>query len=87
MASDIYGFEGFLFDGDPANVTHAPEFFRSKKDACSRVVRQAWVTAEDINAILEQAGCVGEVSNAELALTVLGYNLKRVIAILSVSGL
>jgi hypothetical protein len=66
MATNLilnHGFEGFLFDGHPANVSHAQEFFRSKRDCLLQhpVVRQAWVTAEDINAILEQAGCVGEV--------------------------
>jgi hypothetical protein len=66
MATNLilnHGFEGFLFDGSLANVTHAQEFFRSKKDCVLQqpIVRQAWITAEDINAILEQAGCIGEV--------------------------
>jgi hypothetical protein len=66
MATNLilnHGFEGFLFDGDLSNVEHAQEFFRNKKDCLLQypIVKQAWITAEDINATLEQAGCAGEV--------------------------
>jgi hypothetical protein len=66
MATNLilnHGFEGFLFDGDITSVDHAKAFFHNKRDCLLQapVIRQAWITAEDINATLEQAGCIGEI--------------------------
>jgi hypothetical protein len=56
-------FDGYLFDGDPRNISLAERFFRSKKDCLlyPPVLTQAWITAENVNDLLARSGCAGEV--------------------------
>jgi hypothetical protein len=56
-------FDGYLFDGDPRNISLAERFFRSKKDCLlyPPVLTQAWITAENVNDLLARSGCGGEV--------------------------
>src|SRR5262249_6427071 len=74
MATNLilnHGFEGFLFDGDEANINRAVGFFRSKKDCIVHTgaagltfrrptIARAWITAESVNDLLRQSGCTGE---------------------------
>ncbi len=58
-----HGWEGFLFDGDAHNVKKGKAFFKNHKDTflwppkftCS------WITAENINTVIQSAGCSGEI--------------------------
>jgi hypothetical protein len=66
MATNLilnHGFDGYLFDGDPDNISRAERFFRLKKDclAYSPILTQAWITAENVNDLLTRSGCAGEV--------------------------
>jgi hypothetical protein len=66
MATNLilnHGFDGYLFDGDPRNISLARRFFCSKKDCLlyPPVLSQGWITAENVNDLLTRAGCVGEV--------------------------
>jgi hypothetical protein len=66
MATNLilnHGFEGLLFDGDEQNISNAQQFFRNKKDCLlgSPTLRQSWITAENVNALLSDNGFTGEV--------------------------
>jgi hypothetical protein len=66
MATNLvlnHGFDGYLFDGDRTNIQLAKAFFQSKKDCVLYlpVLRNAWITAENVNDLLLEAGCDGEV--------------------------
>jgi hypothetical protein len=66
MATNLilnHGFDGFLFDGSPENIGGARAFFGKKKDCFlyPPVLTEAWITAENVNDLLINAGCGGEV--------------------------
>jgi hypothetical protein len=66
MASNLilnHGFDGYLFDGDAANIELARGFFQSKRDCLlyPPVLRNAWITTDNVNSLLAEAGCSGEV--------------------------
>jgi len=66
MATNLilnHGFDGHLFDGDPANVEQARQFFGSRKDCMLYLPRlsSAWITAENVNDLLRDSGAAGEV--------------------------
>lgn len=66
MATNLvlnHGFDGYLFDGNITNVKLAKDFFKSKKDCLlyTPVLRKAWITTDNVNNLLEDAGCAGEV--------------------------
>jgi hypothetical protein len=58
-----HGYKGFLFDGDPAKIAAATQFFRGKKDCLlwMPVIKQAWITRENINSLLMEVGAAGEI--------------------------
>ena len=66
MATNLilnHGCDGYLFDGDPDNISRAERFFCSKKDCLlySPVLTHSWITAENVNELLTNSGCAGEV--------------------------
>jgi hypothetical protein len=66
MATNLilnHGFDGYLFEGDPKNVSAAKEFFKRKHDCClyPPVVTHAWITKDNVNELLTQSGCTDEV--------------------------
>ncbi|MFM8438643.1 MAG: hypothetical protein ACKOAX_09205 [Candidatus Kapaibacterium sp.] len=66
MATNLilnHGYEGFLFDGDADNIRSAKLFFASRKETFSvaPVLRQAWITRDNINDLLTSAGVSGEI--------------------------
>lgn len=66
MAANLilnHGFQGYLFDGSIDNVNAARSFFRSKKDMMlgNPEIAHAWITMENVNSLLEDVGCTGEV--------------------------
>jgi hypothetical protein len=58
-----HGFEGFLFDGDQRNVDRGNVLFEQVRDTLlvKPVFTKAWITAENVNTLLTQAGAAGEV--------------------------
>jgi hypothetical protein len=73
MAANLilnHGYQGFLFDGNRKNIRHAQSFFAAKQDCllAPPTVRQAWITRENINQILRDAGASGEVDLLSLDL-------------------
>ena len=58
-----HGWEGFLFDGDPRNAEVGRAFFANTKGAKLMDPRftSAWITAENVDDLLTEAGVVGEV--------------------------
>lgn len=58
-----HGFEGFLFDGNPKNIAAARRYFSSKKDMMlvRPTLRQCWITVDNVDELLMEAGCGGEV--------------------------
>jgi hypothetical protein len=70
MATNLilhHGYEGFLFEGDENHVGSANAFFRGKLKAPAEggfrrpTIKQAWITAENVNELLTESGCAGEV--------------------------
>ena len=83
MATNLilnHGCDGYLFDGDPDNVSQAERFFRSKKDCLlySPVLTHSWITAENVNELLTNSGCTGEVDLFHLILTTttIGFGMR-----------
>ena len=66
MAANLiinHGWYGYLFDGDEYNVRKGRDFYRTHPDTfiMPPVFEQAWLTAENINTLLKDAGVQGEV--------------------------
>lgn len=66
MATNLilnHGFDGFLFDGNKRSVEHGRAFFRKQKDSflSPPLFQQAWITVENVNRLLREAGATGEV--------------------------
>lgn len=58
-----HGFKGFLFDGSDSNIRVANRLFQSKKD-CLLIqpeLTKAFLTRDNVNKILKEAGATGEV--------------------------
>lgn len=70
-----HGWWGYLFDGDENKVRRGREFFASNRDTrhLPPVFQQAWVTAENINGLLAQAGLEGEVDLFSLDIDGMDY--------------
>lgn len=66
MASNLilnHGFNGYLFDGDNQNIENANLFFKNKKDCLLSLpeLNQAWITRDNVNKLLINAGVTGEI--------------------------
>lgn len=70
-----HGWWGYLFDGDPANVSAGKRFFANNKDTFLHppTFTQAWVTAENINDTLTSCGLSGEVDLLSLDIDGMDY--------------
>jgi hypothetical protein len=58
-----HGFKGYLFDGSVDNIIRAKNFFAKKKD-CLLVrpeIQQAWITADNVNNLLDDIGAPEDV--------------------------
>ena len=58
-----HGFDAWLVDGSVANAAAATRFYAGKRQhrVTSPVIRQAWITRDNVNDVLQQAGAAGEV--------------------------
>jgi hypothetical protein len=66
MATNLiinHGFQGLLFDGDRGNVSRGRRFFQNcpDTDLLPPSFRHAWITAENVNRLLEENMFVGDV--------------------------
>jgi hypothetical protein len=73
MAANLilnHGFDGYLFDASDSNIGLAESFFRSKKDCLLYLptLKQAWITVENVNDLLRESGCAGEIDLLSLDL-------------------
>lgn len=58
-----HGWQGLLFEGDPALVKAATSFYKRRLDCLLNqpVVKRAWITAENINDLITEEDYVGNV--------------------------
>ncbi len=65
-----HGWEGFLFDGDQANVKSGIEFYRSCQDSkfWGPTFRQEWITRDNINDLVSSCNLNGEIDLLSLDL-------------------
>ena len=66
MAANLiinHGFDGYLVDGDNTNTELARAFFQSKKECLlyTPVLTNSWITIDNVNSLLLDMGCAGEV--------------------------
>ena len=66
MATNLilnHGYKGYLFEGSDRNFSKAQAFFRSKKDCLLNQpqLTKAWITRDNVNALLRNAGASGEI--------------------------
>jgi hypothetical protein len=79
-----HGFDGYLFDGDSDNIRLAQDFFRSRKDCLlySPIIKHSWITADNVNDLLVDAGCAGEVDVFSLDMDGNDYWIWRAIKVI-----
>jgi hypothetical protein len=80
-----HGFKGFLFDGDARNVARGRRFFSVCRDTLLREPQftQAWVTAENVNLLLSDAGVKGEIDLLSLDIDGNDYWVWQAIEVIS----
>jgi len=84
MATNLilnHGFNGFLFDGNEEYVERGIEFFRQRAD-CFLLpprFRHAWITTDNVNQLLREAGATGDVDLFSLDLDGNDYWIWRAI--------
>jgi hypothetical protein len=66
---------GLLVDGDSANVTRGRAFYDACRDTLffPPLLQQAWVSAENVNALLRESGFVGEIDLLSIDLDGMNY--------------
>jgi hypothetical protein len=84
MATNLilnHGFDGYLFDGDENNIRYARTFFEAQKDCLlfRPTLVDSWITVENVNQLLAQAKCTGEVDLFSLDLDGNDYWVLRAI--------
>lgn len=79
-----HGWWGFLFDGNERNVRDGNRFFANHKDTFLAPPRftAAWVTAENVNELLERAGAVGPVDLLSLDIDGMDYWVWKAMAVI-----
>jgi hypothetical protein len=88
MATNLilnHGFDGVLFDGNESNITAARQFFAGKHDCVlyPPVLKQAWITAENVNQLLSESGCSGEIDLLSLDLDGNDYWIWRALEMIA----
>jgi hypothetical protein len=74
-----HGWHGYLFDGDKQNVQKGRYFFSRNKDTFlwPPTFTHAWITAENINTVLKDAGVTGDVDLLSLDVDGMEYWLWK----------
>lgn len=76
-----HGWNGFLFDGGLNNVKKGRAYFASHKNTFlwPPVFTQAWITAENVNAVIRDAGVCGEIDLLSLDIDGMDYWIWKAI--------
>jgi hypothetical protein len=76
-----HGWQGLLFDGCPLNIAYGKAFYAACRDTCicPPTLAQAWITADGINALIEDHGFSGEIDLLSLDLDGIDYWVWRAI--------
>jgi len=76
-----HGYEGFLFEGDKAKAAYARRFFGRKRDCflIPPTITQAWITRENVNSLLREAGVSGEIDLLSLDMDGVDYYIWEAI--------
>ena len=79
-----HGWWGHLFDGDEAQVKAGKEFFTKNKDTFLYPPRYttAWVTAENVNEVIESSGVRGRIDLLSLDIDGMDYWVWKAISII-----
>lgn len=79
-----HGWWGHLFDGSESNVARGRAFFAGHKDTFIHppAFTQAWVTAENVNQVIEQSGARGRIDLLSLDLDGVDYWVWKAITII-----
>ena len=80
-----HGWNGFLFDGDAELVAHGQNFFARLKDTLvwPPTFVQAWITAENVNALIANHGVTGEIDLLSLDLDGVDWWIWRALEVVS----
>ena len=80
-----HGYKGFLFDGDEKNINAATSFFKSQKDCLlfEPTIKKIWITKNNINDILIDAGVEGEVDVLSLDIDGNDYHIWEAISVIN----
>jgi hypothetical protein len=80
-----HGWHGLLFDGDTDNISKGQAFFGSHPD--TRIVPpsmiKAWITAENVNELIEDTGATGEIDLFSLDVDGVDYWIWDALTIIS----
>ena len=79
-----HGWWGHLFDGDERNVQDGKRFFANHKDTFLLPPRftHAWVTAENVNELIEKSGVTGPVDLLSLDIDGMDYWVWKAISVI-----
>jgi hypothetical protein len=74
---------GYLFDGDEENIRVAKRFFARSKDTFIYPprLRRVWITAENVNDVIEEAGVRGPIDLLSLDIDGMDYWVWKAISI------
>ncbi|WP_454065135.1 hypothetical protein [Candidatus Nitrospira salsa] len=78
-----HGWWGYLFDGDENHVNAGKEFFSKNKDTFLYPPRYttAWITAENVNEVIERSGAKGAIDLLSLDVDGVDYWIWKAIAV------
>lgn len=76
-----HGWDALLFDGDEDNISRGQEFYRTCQDTFSRppTIIHAWITAENVDALISEHGYVGEVGLLSIDIDGMDYWIWKAI--------
>lgn len=79
-----HGWWGHLFDGNPENVHSGREFFRESADTFLYPPRfsHAWITAENVNTVIERSGARGPIDLLSLDIDGMDYWVWKAISVI-----
>jgi hypothetical protein len=77
-----HGWWGYLFDGDEENVKAGTQFFAKNKDTFLYRPRftRAWITAENVNSVIEESGVRGPIDLLSLDIDGMDYWVWKAIS-------
>lgn len=77
-----HGWWGYLFDGDEENVNTGTQFFAKNKDTFLYPPRftKAWITAENVNHVIEESGVRGPIDLLSLDIDGMDYWVWKAIS-------